>query len=98
MAGPAAAPGRPGAVSGTRLGDGARTPGTFPIPPGLQGKKVDGAANAYAINVSQKRKYRWVPGPAAGQEEAVLEEVVQRGGGGAPRSLPLAPPLQSPAG
>ncbi|NXJ16862.1 SNR27 protein, partial [Odontophorus gujanensis] len=24
----------------------------------FQGKKVDGAANAYAINVSQKRKYR----------------------------------------
>lgn len=23
-----------------------------------QGKKVDGSANAYAINVSQKRKYR----------------------------------------
>lgn len=29
----------------------------------FQGKKVDGAANAYAINVSQKRKYRFVPGP-----------------------------------
>lgn len=28
-----------------------------------QGKKVDGAANAYAINVSQKRKYRCVPPP-----------------------------------
>lgn len=27
----------------------------------FQGKKVDGAANAYAINVSQKRKYRFVP-------------------------------------
>lgn len=26
----------------------------------FQGKKVDGAANAYAINVSQKRKYRFV--------------------------------------
>ncbi|NXL68756.1 SNR27 protein, partial [Chordeiles acutipennis] len=25
-----------------------------------KGKKVDGAANAYAINVSQKRKYRFV--------------------------------------
>lgn len=24
----------------------------------LQGKKVDGSVNAYAINVSQKRKYR----------------------------------------
>ncbi|XP_009277171.1 PREDICTED: U4/U6.U5 small nuclear ribonucleoprotein 27 kDa protein, partial [Aptenodytes forsteri] len=27
-----------------------------------KGKKVDGAANAYAINVSQKRKYRFVLG------------------------------------
>lgn len=25
----------------------------------LQGKKVDGSVNAYAINVSQKRKYRY---------------------------------------
>lgn len=25
----------------------------------LQGRKVDGSVNAYAINVSQKRKYRW---------------------------------------
>lgn len=26
----------------------------------LQGKKLDGSVNAYAINVSQKRKYRYV--------------------------------------